>query len=44
VSTRRGQTPHRQPSVTPFGDYVVDGRIDVALSGGTATDFVLRRI
>lgn len=29
---------------TPYGVYVVDGRIDVALTGGTATDFVLRRL
>ncbi|HEX6356807.1 SMP-30/gluconolactonase/LRE family protein [Actinophytocola sp.] len=29
---------------TPYGTYVVDGRIDRLLTGGTATDFVLRRL
>jgi sugar lactone lactonase YvrE len=29
---------------TPYGTYVVDGRIDRFLTGGTATDFVLRRL
>jgi sugar lactone lactonase YvrE len=29
---------------TPFGIYVVDGHIDVFVGGGTATDFVLRRL
>lgn len=29
---------------TPFGTYVVDGHIDVFVAGGTATDFVLRRL
>lgn len=29
---------------TPYGTYVVDGRIDVALAGGSASDFVLRRL
>jgi sugar lactone lactonase YvrE len=29
---------------TPFGVYVVDGHLDVFIAGGTATDFVLRRL
>lgn len=29
---------------TPYGTYVVDGRLDVLLGGGSATDFVLRRL
>lgn len=29
---------------TPYGIYVVDGRLDALLAGGTATDFVLRRL
>lgn len=29
---------------TPYGTYVVDGRIDVFIAGGTATNFVLRRL
>jgi sugar lactone lactonase YvrE len=29
---------------TPYGTYVLDGRIDALLTGGTATDFVLRRL
>lgn len=29
---------------TPYGVYVVDGHIDVFVAGGTATDFVLRRL
>ncbi|OLF13292.1 hypothetical protein BU204_28060 [Actinophytocola xanthii] len=31
-------------AVTPHGDYVLDGHLDVLFSGGTATDFVLRRV
>jgi sugar lactone lactonase YvrE len=31
-------------AVTPFGDYVLDGRIDRLLAGTGAADFVLRRI
>lgn len=31
-------------AVTPFGSYVLDGRLDVFLTGGSAADFVLRRI
>lgn len=30
-------------AVTPYGDYVLDGHLDVLLGGGTAEDFVLRR-
>lgn len=30
-------------AVTPSGAYVVDGRLDVFLAGGSAEDFVLRR-
>lgn len=29
---------------TPYGTYVVDGRIDRFIAGGTADDFVLRRL
>jgi sugar lactone lactonase YvrE len=29
---------------TPYGTYVLDGRLDAFLTGGTATDFVLRRL
>jgi sugar lactone lactonase YvrE len=29
---------------TPYGTYVLDGRIDAVLTGGSATDFVLRRL
>ncbi|GAB3414167.1 SMP-30/gluconolactonase/LRE family protein [Flindersiella endophytica] len=29
---------------TPYGVYVVDGRLDKFTAGGTATDFVLRRL
>lgn len=31
-------------AVTPYGDYVLDGRLDAFLTGGSAPDFVLRRI
>lgn len=31
-------------AVTPYGTYVLDGRLDRLLAGGTAADFVLRRI
>ena len=31
-------------AVTPHGTYVVDGRLDVFLAGGSAPDFVLRRL
>jgi sugar lactone lactonase YvrE len=29
---------------TPYGVYVLDGRLDALLTGGTASDFVLRRL
>lgn len=31
-------------AVTPYGTYVLDGHLDAFLSGGSATDFVLRRL
>lgn len=42
-------TPWRDPAPTtaaetPYGVYVVDGRVDEFLVGGSATDFVLRRL
>jgi sugar lactone lactonase YvrE len=42
-------TPWRDPApttaaATPYGVYVLDGRVDQFLVGGSATDFVLRRL
>ncbi|GAB1512227.1 hypothetical protein [Actinophytocola sp. KF-1] len=31
-------------AVTPYGTYVVDGRLDAFLAGGSADGFVLRRL
>lgn len=31
-------------AVTPYGTYVVDGHLDAWIAGGTASDFVLRRL
>lgn len=31
-------------AVTPYGVYVVDGHLDTWIAGGTASDFVLRRL
>jgi sugar lactone lactonase YvrE len=31
-------------AVTPYGTYVLDGHLDAFLTGGSATDFVLRRL
>jgi sugar lactone lactonase YvrE len=31
-------------AVTPYGTYVVDGHLDTWIAGGTASDFVLRRL
>lgn len=31
-------------AVTPYGTYVVDGHLDAFLTGGSASDFVLRRL
>jgi len=31
-------------ATTPYGEYVVSGRLDVLLSGGTSESFTLRRM
>jgi sugar lactone lactonase YvrE len=47
VPLREQAWPDAAPTtvaVTPFGDYVLDGRLDRFLAGTPAKDFVLRRI
>jgi hypothetical protein len=47
IPVRTTPWPDPAPSTaaeTPYGTYIVDGRIGQFLSGGTATDFVLRRL
>ncbi|HEX6356809.1 SMP-30/gluconolactonase/LRE family protein [Actinophytocola sp.] len=47
IPVRTTPWPDPEPTTvadTPYGAYVVDGRISQFLSGGTATDFVLRRL
>ena len=49
AAVRLRSTPWPDPAPTtatetPYGIYVVDGRIDAFIAGGTATDFVLRRL
>ncbi|TDV39993.1 SMP-30/gluconolactonase/LRE family protein [Actinophytocola oryzae] len=47
VPVRTKPLPDPAPTtaaVTPYGTYVVDGRIDRFIAGETVTDFVLRRV
>jgi sugar lactone lactonase YvrE len=47
VSLRTTPWPDQAPTTaaeTPYGTYVVDGHIDQFVAGGSATDFVLRRL
>ena len=49
AAVRLRTTPWADPAPTtatetPYGIYVVDGRIDAFIAGGTADDFVLRRL
>jgi sugar lactone lactonase YvrE len=49
AAVRLRTTPWPDPAPTtatetPYGIYVVDGRIDAFIAGGTAADFVLRRL
>ncbi|MBB4906507.1 SMP-30/gluconolactonase/LRE family protein [Actinophytocola algeriensis] len=49
AAVRLRTTPWPDPAPTtaaetPYGIYVVDGRLDAFIAGGTANDFVLRRL